>query len=857
MVIRRTDELTACNKMLSFRGTSNACARSTLRSVQSLSRCSVRAQSTISNHPSLHAHTHGASAGCPPRSTRRFSTSRSLGDKPSIEQHRDSVETIEKVVRDAKQRFRDTLPRGYLNKQEYALYERLYGPPLRETEPEDVGIPTHADMGDDGPGPDDMVLVSRLQDGEVGAKWKIDELSKGSDVMQNDTNSMRKLDSRLVKKAPGYVDIVARNQREHDALKRLAQDFEAAQALMKSREDEAAAGQEEEEQQMQAEEQPYWPPEQFGQEFQRKERETGEHRRFHRYTLEGRFHGSPVEISLPKEEFILPIRELLKRTHVKHVREAAETAFGGQGLPRSPSTPWGLKNSVMGGVGLPPDQRHMTEIEADAFLAGYLPPAYASIAAVLREVRKRVGSDWIQSRLKGGPDGGLSVLDAGAGGAGLVAWEQIARAEWDLLKENGQVSGLRPEGKKAVVVGSDRLRYRLKNLLDNTTFLPRLPDYEHSGEMQGNHLDAGSKPQTRKSFDVIIASHLFLKEKQDHYRQAILNNLWSLLNKDGGVLIVMEKAHPRGFEAVAHVRETVLKQFLLPQDGEEPRIDAENFNPAFHRELEQGHIIAPCSNHGTCPMYTHAGKSAGRKDYCHFSQRFVQPQFYTQMLRRRGKNQGEVEFSYVAFRRGVARSSSGSGSDAGSRTGTMMTSKEATERAFEGFEHSKQAPDMHTLPRLILPPLKRKGHVTLDLCTSEGNIERWTVPKSLSKLAYHDARKSKWGDLWALGAKTRVPRNIRVGAGPDDGGRRAAAAVAAARGGKKAHKADIAADRERLTASEKNALRERRPKGKAAKHRELMKEMFAVEAKEEALLDLELEEEAEGELDERGRWVRR
>ncbi|KAG6017405.1 hypothetical protein E4U43_001371 [Claviceps pusilla] len=829
--------------MLSFRGIHNACARSSLHSVRSMSRISARACSTIPKHDPWR-YTRGASADCTPLSRCRFSSSRSPQDKPSTEQREESVQDIEKVVRDAKQRFRDTLPRGYLNEQEYALYERLYGPPLRETEPDDVGIPMHADMGDGVARSDDEgILLRQLDGGEFEeVTYTIEKQSEGSDVEQNNmTDLLGEGGSGLVERVPGYVDIVARSRREHEALKRLAQDFEAAQKMTSSTMDETAAdgekGGRQQQQQLEAEEQPYWPPEEVGQGFRGEgERESGEARRFHRYTLEGRFHGSPVEISLPREEFVSPIRELLQRTHVKHVREAAEAAFGGRGLPTSPSTPEGLKNGRMGGVGLPPDQRHMTEIEADAFLAGYLPPAYASIASVLREVRKRVGSDWIQSRLKQGADGGLSVLDAGAGGAGLVAWEQIARAEWDLLEEKGEVSGPRPTGKKTVIAASDRLRHRLKNFLHNTTFLPRLPDYEHSGEMQGEHLDAGSKPQTRKSFDVIIACHLFLKEKQDHYRQAILNNLWSLLNKDGGVLIVMEKAHPRGFEAVAHVRDTVLKQFLVPQAGEPP-IDPEKFNPAYDRQLEQGHIIAPCSNHGACPMYKQAGKSTGRKDYCRFSQRFVQPQFYAQMVGKQGNNQGEVEFSYVAFRRGEARSSS------------SMTGTEATERAFQGFEHSEQAPDMHTLPRLILPPLKRKGHVTLDLCTPEGKIERWTVPKSLSKLAYHDARKSRWGDLWALGAKTRVLRNVRAGAGPDDGGKRAAAAAAAS-GGKKARKVEISMEGGRMSAKERSALRERRPKSKAAKQRDLMQELFAAEAKEEAALDFELDQEAGAGLDE-------
>ena len=88
---------------------------------------------------------------------------------------------------------------------------------------------------------------------------------------------------------------------------------------------------------------------------------------------------------------------------------------------------------------------------------------------------------------------------------------------------------------------------------------------------------------------------------------------------------------------------------------------------------------------------------------------------------------------------------------------------------------------MQTLPRIVLPPIKRKGHVTLDTCTPDGRLERWTVPKSFSKVAYHDARKSRWGDLWALGAKTRVPRSARAGTGVDTDKQRAIEAKKAQR----------------------------------------------------------------------------
>ncbi|KAL7930449.1 thioredoxin domain-containing protein [Trichoderma chlorosporum] len=776
-----------------------------------------------------------ASAGgpAPAGSARAQQQQRVTLQEPTDVSRGQSLEEIEKVVREAKQRFRDTLPKDYLNEEEYALYERLYGPPLRETAPEDVGIPTHADMGGQSSRPnDERTLLRQLEEGgfeEVTYKIPYEESNLTEASSGSEPPSVHDSALETIEELPGYVDTVARNPREHEALQRLMQDFKAAQK--KQMEDEIAAAREEakaeqEAYEMDEQEDLFAEPDQTTTDLER-DMSLGETRRFHPFTLQGRFHGSPVEISLPQTALVTPIRDLLDRSHLSHVKAAAEAAFGGQGLPTSPSTPEGRKNGQMGGVGLPPDQRHMTEIEADAFLAGYLPPAYASVTSVLREVRKRLGSDWIQQRLKNKENAGLSVLDAGAGGAGLVAWEQILNTEWDLLREKGEVTGSQPPGRKTVITGSDRLRHRLKSFLHNTTFLPRLPDYEHSGEMQGEHLDAGSKPQPRKSYDLIIASHLFLKEKQDHYRQAILNNLWTLLNKDGGVLIVIEKAHPRGFEAVAHVRDTLLKQFFLPQNGE-LGIPTEELNPAFNKEKEAGHIIAPCTNHGTCPMYKEVGKSKGRKDYCYFNQRFTRPTFYTKMLGNSSNNQGDVEFSYVAIQRGRSKTD-------------QLPGWKATELAFAGYENSKESPDMQTLPRMVLPPLKRKGHVTLDVCTPEGKIERWTVPKSFSKLAYHDARKSHWGDLWALGAKTKVSRSVRVGSGVDDGGKRA-------EGGKKPRKVEITMDGGRMSANEKNARKERRTKGKRDRQTDLIKEILETEDLEEQEIEREMDVEVEEEL---------
>lgn len=822
-------------EMLSARGIQRACPRCNFSSSLSAVRFYNPSTSLIRSRALLQGQL--VQSNKTTAITQNFSTSRCLRQEATAAvAPRASPEETEQIVRDAKQRFRDTLPKGYLTAEEYALYERLYGPPLRETAPEDVGIDTHADMGPQPARPSNEGTVLReLENGEMEyISYRIpraepEEVEEAEQVEENfEENIEAEQDEEAVGTAApqelGYVDLVARSQREYDAMQKLAEDFRETQRKQQEKEEE------DEEHLTEEAATQSWPDEEEHSDF---DRDDGDLRRFHPYSIEGRFHGSPVEIVLPKDEMITPLRGLLDRAHIDHVKKAAEDAFGGRGLPLSPSTPQVRKNGNMKGVGLPADKKHMTEIDADAFIAGFIPPMYASALSVLREVRKRSGSDWIQSKLKSGA--GLSILDAGSGGAGLIAWDQILRAEWDLLKENGEVKGLEPPGKRTVVVGSDRLRYRMKHLLHNTTFLPRLPDYEHSGEMRGGHLDAPSKPQPRKSYDVIIASHLFLQEEQDHYRQAILNNLWSLLNKDGGVLIVMEKAHPRGFEAVAHVRDTLLKQFLLPQSGEPDLAPVENFDPNFHKEREVGHIIAPCTNHSTCPMYRTQGKSPGRKDYCHFSQRFVRPLFYTKLLGMGSNNQGEVEFSYLAIKRGVPKDS-------------KLTGKEATVEAFQGYEKSESKPNMAHLPRMVLPPLKRKGHITLDLCTAEGQIERWTIPKSFSKLAYHDARKSKWGDLWALGAKTRVIRNVRAGKGQDDGGKRAEREP-----GKKPRRVQVAMGPDGMTAKEKNAGKARRPKSKKDRQQDLLREFMFAEKREEQEIGDEIQAEVEAMVEEEER----
>jgi len=703
-------------------------------------------------------------ARTPARRSRPFSTTRPRQQEPRTDRDLYSDKEIETLVRQTKKTFGDTLPKDYLTKDEYKVYERLYGAPLRETTLEDVGIGlsdlTEAPAANPRAGFDDDALQAEPATHEPPED--VHALEEDSVIAES-----------LQEEHFDYISAVANNQREYDALLKLKKDLEDSLARISAEDQEALDERQVEEEGLRQEEQ------QDDEELEDEEsddepgamigKEGAGDKRLHPLSVGGKFRTFPSTVVLPRGSLAGPIEKLLRRTDNTHIREAARASLGGPGLPLSPATPVSKQNVPMTGLGLQAAHHRMSEINADAFLATITPGIYASTVSVLVEVRKRLGSDWIRSLLSRPNAGGPRVLDVGAGGAGLSAWNRVFRAEWNALREGGHVQEQRPpeqaKGERTVVVGSDALRHRLSRFLFNTTFLPRLPDYVHSVENAERHLDASQTQQPRKTYDVIIATHLLLGLKEIHKRRELLRNLWAQLNPEGGVLIVLEKGHPRGFEAVADIRQRILDEFILPPAGP-PAPDA--IEEERRRVREPGMIVAPCTNHAACPMYLSEGFSPGRKDFCHFRQRFTRPKFLQKVHGESRTDHEDVEFSYLAVQRGGPNVVAPSLETLG--TSPLVQGADATDRAFAGYETAVSAPHPLSLPRNILPPIKRRGHITMDLCTPDGRLERWTVPKSFGRQAYHDARKARWGDLWALGAKVRVPRNVRLGRGVVDGG---------------------------------------------------------------------------------------
>jgi ribosomal protein RSM22 (predicted rRNA methylase) len=647
--------------------------------------------------------------------------------------------SYEANARRARQQFGDTLPLDHLNDKEYIIYKRLYGPAIFVDPAQDVqevdGVADEEIIEEERPD-GSVVLLRKGMDGQLEEIELAEEASVEEEEaaeLDQETMTPEEWEARREEAAQAYHDDVYEQSRLQQEEAEAWEDVEEAQ-------------------------------------------EEDGFMRAHPLTIAGRFKPSPSTVFLPKESLVDPTALLLTRANHKHLAESANRIFGGRGLPHSASTTPARLGHAQKPIPLDPSQSDMGHIEADVFMASVQPGTYASVMSAMVEVRRRLGSGWLQHMLQDKKGG--TILDAGSGGVGVLAWHEMLEAEWQRIhEESGNTShGATPLGKATVLAASDALRHRASKLLDNTTFIPRLPETVTAA-------DEGNTQQPRKFYDVIIAPHTLWPIRQEYLRREQVEKYWSLLNPKGGVLILIEKGLPRGFEVVAAARSYLLNKHISSPGSEaietllESQVSKPDQDTRFTQK-ETGMIVAPCTNHSTCPMYQSTGVSQGRKDFCFFNQRYIRPPYLQRILNAKDKNHEDVQFSYLAVQRGrdqrlPQHDILGKG---------FVQGEESTAAAFEGHEW-RASPDPETeepvmasaaevnpltFPRLVLPALKRRGHIILDVCTPAGTLERWTVPRSFSKQAYRDARKVRWGDLWALGAKTRIPRNVRLGRPTDE-----------------------------------------------------------------------------------------
>lgn len=717
---------------------------------------------------------------------------------PETDENRDVFQVArsylgpEAIAIHARKRFGDRLPEGALKQEEYESYERMFGTPLPwKEQDEDAQYSGESETAEY----DRQVL---LRDGMDGASEEVH------------------MEPEYFEEAVDNIHQLASENAPHPSSSSQVNDGAKLNLLPQLYSDPRMSTEETNGNRLnevETEMDPEYEP------------DTAEHLRAHPFTLSSRSGTSPSTLSIPKPAMANPVSIMLSNVNNKHLDETAERVFGGPGLPYSSSTPLNARNKTQKPIPLSPLQSQMVSMEADAYMAAVMPGSYASIMSILVEIRKQMGSGWVEDLFN--KEGGPGILDAGAGGAAVLAWQEMLRAEWARIQDTSSSSkAQQPEasktsspstltaqlGKATVVASSSPMRDRASLLLLNTTFLPRLPDYIHV-----SHDPDNPNVDKRKQFDIIVAPHSLWSIQEDYQRKMHIQNLWAMLKPKGGVMIFLEKGVPRGFEVIAGARQYILDELFTPSNADSARsLDSEeNVAPLeTDQSSEQavtrkgiprspGKIIAPCTTHAKCPMLRHPGHTPHRKDFCHFQQRYHRPSYMQRMLGAKSRDHEDVKFSYVAIQRGVTRE----GRDS-------LNSKKATDRAFAGYDlldadlavaaqsHSSlessvtassrgdsagnpsqfeqemdpneeevlttppptaQPPQRELLPRIIQTPLKRQGHVMLDVCTPAGTFERWTVPKSYGKQAYRDARKASWGDLWPLGGKNRVPRGLRIG----------------------------------------------------------------------------------------------
>ncbi len=110
-------------------------------------------------------------------------------------------------------------------------------------------------------------------------------------------------------------------------------------------------------------------------------------------------------------------------------------------------------------------------------------------------------------------------------------------------------------------------------------------------------------------------------------------------------------------------------------------------------------VLAPCPHQNACPLKS--------PDWCHFSKRLPREHFH-RLIKNVDLAYEDEKYCYLVA--------------------------------------SKNHPAPPAWPRIIKKPMKRTGHIYLDLCTETG-LRREVVPRS-QKEKMRRAKKAHWGDIW-------------------------------------------------------------------------------------------------------------
>ncbi|ORY31016.1 ketopantoate hydroxymethyltransferase-domain-containing protein [Naematelia encephala] len=282
-------------------------------------------------------------------------------------------------------------------------------------------------------------------------------------------------------------------------------------------------------------------------------------------------------------------------------------------------------------------------------------------------------------------------------------------------------------------------------------------------DIPGNVADVTFKrmihPENLSAPPALALSTFHLSTLVDSARETHLNQLLAL---NAPYIILVDHASQLGWDAISQAR-----SYLLSQSTPTAPL----------------HAMAPCPHDGVCPLIH-------TQDICGFSQRLQTPDA-ARKTKHSKKGEEDKRYTYLVIARGERPVTTALGMEQYFSAGRMGgVAKDVIQRdimkregksviqEIHGEEmthyeavplHELEAPPQTTAeattipaqskvlehlrleaaswPRLVAPPMKRSGHVVMDTCHPDGNIQRLTYAKSHGKQIYHDARKIHWGDL--------------------------------------------------------------------------------------------------------------
>lgn len=301
-------------------------------------------------------------------------------------------------------------------------------------------------------------------------------------------------------------------------------------------------------------------------------------------------------------------------------------------------------------------------------------------------------------------------------------------------------------------------------------------------------------------FDLAVASYTLTELVSDPARCAAVQMLYELLDVNG-CLVIIDTGNPIGSHTVRAARKFLLDHINgnnYIDRGKRPKVagnKSDNSNDTsddnvimepLHMLLPQPngyenatlkvYTVAPCTHDKECPL--------GKGIWCSFSQKV-----YSSMIRK----DNEEKFSYVIIRK-VADTNNKDTTDLwlhgvdnlplppNSTVTKYPTpinilqqfmdnkndSSKLVEKLVDEIDWDEYSPPLirNEWSRVLRSPMKHKGHVTVDICTPLGTVDKATASKSLIghiPSLYTAIRKVTWGGLFPIYNNSSISKSLPLG----------------------------------------------------------------------------------------------